>query len=240
MHKPETLIIIPTYFEEETIGELLTKLKKLRESLTENQFDVLVVDDNSQDKTIEIVKSFELDWTNYIVRPKKDGLGNAYKHGFKWAKERGYEFVIEMDADGSHRVDDLPKLLTVDKNVDLVLGSRWISGGGIVNWPISRQILSKFGNFYARTLLRLPIKDSTGGFRRIKISSLFKLDFDLISPQGYGFQVAVSYLFFKNEFKIVEVPIIFIERERGQSKMTTAIAIEAFKYVTKTRLFGIK
>ena len=236
----ETLIIIPTYEEEETIGILLQKLNEFKMINPDLNFEVLVVDDNSKDKTIDVISKLGFPWVNFVIREKKDGLGNAYKHGFKWARDRNFRFVIEMDADGSHRVEDLKKLLGADKKFDLVLGSRWIEGGATVNWPIRRQLLSKFGNLYARKLLRLKVKDATGGFRRITLDTLFNIDLDLISPQGYGFQIAVVYLFEKNHFNITEMPITFVERESGYSKMTKSIALEAFKYITKTRLFGIK
>jgi len=223
-----TLIIIPTFNEEKSIGILLSQLASLKLVDAESSFEVLIVDDNSDDLTHATVQELHFPWVELHVRPKKDGLGSAYKYGFTWAKKRGYEFVIEMDADGSHRVQDLPEILNASSEFDLVLGSRWVKGGSIVNWPIQRRIISKVGNMYAQIVLAMDIKDSTSGFRRMRLSSLNFLEVDSVLSKGYGFQVEVAYRFWKNNFRIKQVPIKFIEREFGSSKMTSFIALEAF------------
>ncbi len=223
-----TLIIIPTFNEEKSIGILLSQLATLRLVDTESSFEVLIVDDNSDDLTHSTVQELQFPWVELHVRPKKDGLGSAYKYGFTWARKMGYGFVIEMDADGSHRVQDLPQILNASSEFDLVLGSRWVKGGSIVNWPILRRVVSKVGNMYAQIVLGMDIKDSTSGFRRMRLSTLNILDIDSVLSKGYGFQVEVAYRFWKNNFRIKQVPIKFIEREFGSSKMTVMIAAEAF------------
>jgi dolichol-phosphate mannosyltransferase len=232
MGHSSTLVIIPTFNEEESIGTLLNHLAAIQMSNSISQFEVLVVDDNSPDKTIEIIKSFDYEWVNLEVRPKKDGLGNAYKFGFNWAFQHGYDYAIEMDADGSHQVDDLVKLLKAEEKIDLVIGSRWVPEGKIVNWPIYRRLISRLGNVYAKKMLGIKINDSTSGFRRLRISKLSRINLDSITSKGYGFQIEITFAFWKNGFLIQEVPISFLEREFGESKMTLGIAAETFWNVT--------
>lgn len=227
---------MPTFNEEKSIGILLSQLSTLRLADTESSFEVLIVDDNSDDLTQATVQELQFPWVELHVRPKKEGLGSAYKYGFTWARKRGYEFVVEMDGDGSHRVQDLPEILNVSSEFDLVIGSRWVKGGSIVNWPILRRVISKAGNMYAQIVLGVDIKDSTSGFRRMRLSTLNILDIDSVLSKGYGFQVEVAYRFWKNNFQIKQVPIKFIEREFGSSKMTVMIAAEAFLNIGKLGL----
>jgi dolichol-phosphate mannosyltransferase len=196
-----------------------------------------MVDDASPDGTAELANSFEFNWVRLISRKGKLGLGSAYKLGFTEAINKNYKFVYEMDADGSHRVIDLPKLIRVQDSADLVIGSRWVSGGQIVNWPFRRKFISKFGNFYAKSLLDLHVKDATSGFRRLRVEALKTLNFKEVSSRGYSFQIEITCLFQKSGKEIQEVPIVFVERLLGNSKMTTEIAIEAFKLVSR---LGIK
>ena len=232
MGHSSTLIIIPTFNEEGSIGTLLKQLATIQMNNSISQFEVLVVDDNSPDKTIEIIKSLNYEWVNLEVRPKKDGLGNAYKFGFNWASQRNYDFAIEMDADGSHQADDLFKLLTAEEKFDLVIGSRWIPNGKIVNWSIYRKLISRLGNIYAKKMLGMKISDSTSGFRRLRLSKLTQINLDSISSKGYGFQIEIAFAFWISGFMIQEVPIAFVEREFGKSKMSFSIAAEAFRTIT--------
>lgn len=227
------LIIIPTYNERANIEIILRKFSTARNSLLPG-LEVLVVDDSSPDGTSQAVKELCLPWVHILDREFKNGLGSAYKAGFAWAIENSYQFVIEMDADGSHRIDDLMRLLSVSQDVDLVLGSRWIEMGQIQNWPWYRRILSRAGNTYARVLLRIKINDMTSGYRRIKVSALKKVDYEQLCAKGYGFQVEMVALFDSFNLTVVEVPITFIERTLGKSKMTIGIAFEA--WITVTRL----
>ena len=233
MGNVKNLIIIPTYNEEVSIGILLKKLVNLRKNISVHEFDILIVDDNSPDKTINIVKSFDTTWIYLEVRSSKKGLADAYKFGFNWASNNAYDYVIEMDADGSHQVEDLCKIFEVDQKYDLVIGSRWISGGAIENWSFLRKIISKYGNLYEKFALGINIKDSTSGFRRLKISTLPSLNLDNILSRGYGFQIEVAARFFYKNYDVIEVPITFIDREFGKSKMTATIALEAFYNITK-------
>jgi dolichol-phosphate mannosyltransferase len=226
------LIIIPTYNEEETIELLLGKLNDIRFKLRNDLFDVLIVDDSSPDSTVDKISALEYPWVNLQIRPAKNGLATAYKFGFAWAQINNYAFAIEMDADGSHRVEDLVKLLQADSQYDLVIGSRWTQGGNILNWPAHRIVISRMGNFYAKHVLRMRIDDSTSGFRRIKLNKLKNVDMTLIRSKGYGFQVELALAFWRCGFTIKEIPITFIEREYGVSKMTVKIAFEAFWNVT--------
>jgi dolichol-phosphate mannosyltransferase len=177
-----------------------------------------------------------------LSRPGKAGLGPAYLAGFAWAFERDYIRVVEMDADGSHRASDLPALLA-QEDFDLVIGSRWISGGEVVNWPIVRELISRFGNLYTRTLLNTKVRDMTAGFRVYKTELLRRLPLEKIASQGYSFQVEMAYRSIELGAKVTEVPIVFVEREYGASKMNTAIVLEALWLVTRwgvARLLGKK
>jgi dolichol-phosphate mannosyltransferase len=196
--------------------------------------DVLVVDDASPDGTGEIADRLaaEDDQVHVLHRVGKQGLGSAYLAGFGWGLQRGYDVLVEMDADGSHQPEQLPDLLAALADADLVLGSRWVSGGSVVNWPRSRELLSRGGNTYVRLMLGLGLRDATGGFRAFRRETLDKLDLDAVASQGYCFQVDLARRAVSQELRVVEVPIEFVEREHGVSKMSGAIVREALWRVT--------
>jgi len=241
----DVIILIPTYNEALTIERQLRALDSFRAGQEpEKRFDVLVIDDNSPDGTADIVRSLGFTWIQLLLPEtspksatgKKTGLGNAYKRGFAWAIERDYGFVVEMDADGSHKVEDLHKLLDADPTADLVIGSRWIKGGSIENWSWGRKAISRSGNLYSRIVLRFPVKDSTSGYRRISTIVLRKIDLNKIDSAGYGFQIEMAYTIHTMGGVVLEVPICFAERIAGYSKMTTDIAREAFFNITRIAL----
>ncbi|MGI9198647.1 MAG: polyprenol monophosphomannose synthase [Candidatus Nanopelagicaceae bacterium] len=234
------LVLIPTYNERESIGALLKQL-------TESQFKVLLIDDNSPDGTSDYVKSLNFVEVEILERKKKDGLGNAYKAGIKFALNDSldwrFDYLISMDGDGSHQVTDLINMVrALEKapNANLVLGSRWIPGGGIRNWNSFRIWLSKAGTRYARWALKLPINDLTGGFRIYSKKTLQRIDLDQIESNGYSYQIemafAVNHLKQFNLGEVLEVPITFIERESGVSKMSSKVVLEAIWKVTKLGL----
>jgi len=227
-----TLVVMPTYNESATLP---TTLERLREHVPWS--DVLVVDDASPDGTGDLADTLARDDAHVHVlhRAGKEGLGPAYVAGFTWALERDYEIVVEMDADGSHRAMDLPKILTMlDAYPDaaLVLGSRWIAGGRVENWATSRKLLSRAGNSFVHTALGLPLGDATGGFRAYRSTALRALDLGSIASQGYCFQVDMAWRVYQTGAKVIEVPITFVEREAGESKMTKGIVREAFVSVS--------
>ncbi len=236
----ETLVIMPTYNESMNIRHSI-------EQLFEHNSDVhlLVVDDNSPDATAAEVEKLMPKFSGQLFllkRPGKAGLGPAYLAGFDWAFERNYQRIAEMDADGSHQASDLGALLS-QKDFDLVIGSRWISGGSVVNWPLSRKLISKIGNLYTRLVLGTKVRDMTAGFRVYRSSLLRQLPLDQIASQGYSFQVEMAYRSIRSHASVVEVPITFIEREHGASKMSSAIVFEALWLVTKwgvARIFRAK
>lgn len=197
--------------------------------------DLLIVDDNSPDGTGELADELAANDGRIAVlhRQEKQGLGPAYLAGFQVAFEKNYEFIIEMDADGSHRAIDLPKLISASACSDLVIGSRWIAGGSVLNWPAHRKAISKIGNLYTLLLLRTKIRDMTAGFRIYRTDLLKRLDLDSVASHGYSFQVEMALRTVQQNAKVVEVPITFIEREQGVSKMTGAIVGEALWLVTK-------
>jgi len=223
------LVIIPTY-NERVNAPLITQ--GVRENAP--HVDILIADDNSPDGTGAIADDLAATDPHIKVlhRAKKAGLGAAYLAGFEWARENGYNVVVEMDADGSHRPQDLPRLLAKLPDADVVLGSRWTKGGRVVNWPKSREILSRGGNLYTRLWLGLPIADATGGFRVYRLSALDKMGLADVESQGYCFQVDLSWRASQAGLRIVEVPIVFVEREFGESKMSQDIVKEALKRVT--------
>lgn len=225
----DTLIILPTFNE----GENITMM--LKRNLAVSGADILVVDDNSPDGTARLVETFrEGDGRVHLLkRPEKTGLGGAYIDGFKWGIEKGYSFLVEMDADGSHLPEELHLLLSKSENYDLVLGSRWVKGGKVVNWPKRREALSRVGNFYNRMLLGLKTKDSTGGYRVFKASALSDVNFEESEVKGYSFQIDMVRRFKKADKAILEVPITFVEREKGVSKMSREIIFEALINVSK-------
>ena len=219
---------MPTFNE---IDSLKISVQALRDSA--NDVDLLIVDDNSPDGTGKLADSLTDRRTFVLHRESKAGLGAAYLAGFAWAKKNGYEAVVEMDADGSHRAEDLAKLLSGIQNADLVIGSRWVSGGKVENWPAYRKAISKIGNSYARFMLRTKIQDMTAGFRVYRISFLDQLDLAGVAARGYAFQVEMALRSVKAGGVVLEVPIVFVERAHGRSKMTTAIVLEALWLVTK-------
>lgn len=219
---------MPTFNE---IDSLKISVQALRDSA--NDVDLLIVDDNSPDGTGKLADSLTDSRTFVLHRESKAGLGAAYLAGFAWAKKNGYEAVVEMDADSSHRAEDLAKLLSGIQNADLVIGSRWVPGGKVENWPAYRIAISKLGNSYARFMLRTKIQDMTAGFRVYRISFLDRLDLAGVAARGYAFQVEMALRSVKAGGVVLEVPIVFVERAHGRSKMTTAIVLEALWLVTK-------
>jgi dolichol-phosphate mannosyltransferase len=219
------LVIIPTYNEADNVRQITGRV---RAAVPEAH--LLIADDNSPDGTGKIADELAEadDHIHVLHRPGKQGLGAAYIAGFGWALENGYDVAVEMDADGSHSPEELPRLLTALREADLVLGSRWVRGGTVVNWPKRREILSRGGNFYARTMLRLPLRDATGGYRAFRRAVLEDLPLEEVGSQGYCFQVDLAWRTWRRGFRVVEVPITFAERERGESKMSGSIVREAF------------
>ena len=223
------LVVVPTYNEAENLREVAERLHAAVPDAT-----LLVVDDDSPDGTGRIADELAEahDWAHVLHRAGKAGLGAAYVAGFRWAAERGFDVVVEMDADGSHAPEQLPRLLTALRSADVVLGSRWVPGGEVVNWPRSRQLLSRGGNAYTRLALGLPLRDATGGFRAYRREVLDALPLHLVHSQGYCFQVDLAWQAWKAGNRVVEVPITFVERARGSSKMSRDIVAEALWRVT--------
>lgn len=230
-----SLIIIPTYNEKDNIKNIIDAVLSLEEG-----FHILVVDDGSPDGTAQIVKALQSTYTTQLhleQRSGKQGLGTAYIHGFKWALARPYDFIFEMDADFSHAPEDLPRLLSACKNdgYDMSIGSRYVKGGKVENWPFSRWLMSYFASFYVRVVLWISIKDTTAGFKCYSRKVLEKLDLNNIWFVGYAFQIEMKYSTLKNGFKIKEVPVTFKDRVYGESKMNMGIFKEAFWGVLKLR-----
>jgi dolichol-phosphate mannosyltransferase len=223
------LVIVPTYNE---IDNVRIIVQNIREVVPE--VDVLIADDNSPDGTGLVADQIaQTDPKVQVLhRVQKAGLGAAYLAAFEYAKAQNYDVVVEMDADGSHRAIDLRLILTALNDADVVLGSRWIKGGQVKNWPKRREILSRGGNIYTRIMLGIPIKDSTGGFRAYRVAALEKLDTENVESQGYCFQVDMAWRSVQAGLKVTEVPITFIEREIGESKMSGDIVKEALLNVT--------
>jgi dolichol-phosphate mannosyltransferase len=220
------LIVMPTYNERQNL-EIMAG--RIRESTPDA--GLLVVDDNSPDGTGDLAdKLAEADHHVHVMhRTEKAGLGKAYIAGFTWGLERGYDVIVEMDADGSHRPEDLPKLLAaVAAGADGVIGSRWVPGGKVVNWPKKREVLSRGANVYTRLMLGFSIKDATGGYRAYRAATLRKIDLANVESTGYSFQIDITIRVVKAGLRIVEVPITFVEREHGVSKMDSSIIREAF------------
>lgn len=231
------LVIVPTYNERENIARLIETVLA-----QDTRLEVLVVDDGSPDGTGSIVDGMSATNTrvHLLSREKKLGLGTAYLAGFAWALERGYDFVFEMDADFSHDPAHLPDFLRAIQATDLVLGSRYREGKvTVVNWPISRLILSYFANVYARAVTGLPVWDATGGFKCFRREVLQAIDLKKVRSNGYAFQIEMSYRAWKRGFRIVEIPIVFVDRTEGQSKMSRAIVREAVWMVWRLRWLGM-
>ncbi|MEU6245014.1 polyprenol monophosphomannose synthase [Streptomyces sp. NPDC047024] len=223
------LVIIPTYNEAENIKTIVGRVRK-----AVPEAHVLVADDNSPDGTGKLADELAAadDHVKVLHRKGKEGLGAAYLAGFRWGLEHGYGVLVEMDADGSHQPEELPRLLTALKGADLVLGSRWVPGGRVVNWPKSREAISRGGSLYSRLALDLPLRDITGGYRAFRRETLEGLGLEEVASQGYCFQVDLARRSVKAGYHVVEVPITFVEREFGDSKMSKDILVEALWRVT--------
>jgi dolichol-phosphate mannosyltransferase len=223
------LLIVPTYNEASTVRKMVERVRT-----AVPHADVLVVDDNSPDGTGQIADRLaELDAHVHVLhRPAKAGLGAAYVAGFRWGLDRGHDVLVEMDADGSHQPEELPRLLAALEGADLVLGSRYVPGGRVVNWPRYREMLSRGGNAYTRLALGVPLRDATGGYRAFRADALRRLDLDDVASQGYCFQVDLAWRAVRSGLRVVEVPITFVERVEGTSKMSSAIVLEALVRVT--------
>ena len=239
------LVIIPTYNESENIEQIIFEVLKQNDDL-----DILIIDDNSPDRTYEIVERMMVVETHenasshskrikLIKRQSKQGLGSAYVTGFKYAIEHNYDYVLQMDADFSHDPADIPFLLEEIQHNHLVIGSRYIVGINVVNWPLSRLVLSYFASKYVQFITWMPIKDPTGGFKCIKVSAIKSIDLDKILSDGYSFQIEINYRIWLKKFKIKEIPIIFTERRFGQSKMSKKIVREAIWMVWKLRIYSL-
>lgn len=223
----KSLIIIPTYNERENVNAIIDAILNL-----DNDFNLLIVDDNSPDGTADIVRGLQNRYQGRLhleSRKGKLGLGTAYIFGFKWALKRDYNFIFEMDADFSHDPNDLPKLLKAcsEDNADLAIGSRYSNGVNVVNWPMSRVLLSYFASKYVRLITRMPIHDTTAGFKCYRRSVLEAIDFHKIRFTGYAFQIEMKFRTWKQGFKLKEVPVIFTDRKLGESKMSRGIIREA-------------
>ncbi|MBO5748265.1 MAG: polyprenol monophosphomannose synthase [Muribaculaceae bacterium] len=232
----DALVIIPTYNEIENISNIIDAVISQPET-----FDVLIIDDGSPDGTASVVREKMKQYDGRVFleeRKGKLGLGTAYIHGFKWAKRHGYEYVIEMDADFSHNPNDLPKLYKAckEEGADLSIGSRYISGVNVVNWPMGRVLMSYYASAYVRIVTGMNVRDTTAGFVCYKRRVLDTLDLDKIEFKGYAFQIEMKFKAYKHGFKIKEVPIIFVNRELGTSKMNSSIFGEAVFGVIKLRL----
>jgi dolichol-phosphate mannosyltransferase len=223
------LVVIPTYNEADNIRLIIERVRRAVPSV-----DILVADDNSPDGTGGIADELATadDHVFVMHRAGKEGLGAAYVAGFAWAKNKGYDAVVEMDADGSHAPEELTKLLDALRDTDAVLGARYIPGGSVHNWPVHRLLLSRGGNIYIKMALGMPFKDATGGYRAYRMAVLDAIDVATVASTGYSFQVELAWRTYKHGFRIAEVPITFTERERGQSKMSGNIFKEQLLRVT--------
>ena len=222
------LVIIPTYNEKHNVDIIIDLILEVNSNV-----DILVVDDNSPDGTADLVKTKMLNNSriNLLNREGKLGLGSAYIKGFKWAISNNYKYVIQIDADLSHNPKDIIRLINETNSNDLIIGSRYIKGISIVNWPLSRLILSYLANLYARIIIGIPIKDITGGFKCISIEILKSINLDSIKSEGYSFQIELNFLAWRNKFRIKEIPIIFTDRTHGESKMSKFVIFEAIYMV---------
>ncbi|GAA4156978.1 polyprenol monophosphomannose synthase [Actinomadura keratinilytica] len=224
------LVIVPTYNERDNIERLVGRVRKAVPSV-----DVLVVDDNSPDGTGEVADAMAAadDQVKVLHRTAKNGLGAAYIAGFRWALDHGYDVMVEMDADGSHQPEELPRLLGALTDADLVIGARWVPGGQVRNWPLRREVLSRGANTYARLMLGLPLHDSTGGYRAFRAATLEKIGLDGVDSRGYVFQIDLALRALREGLRVVEVPITFVERTHGASKMNRDIMVEAMWRITQ-------
>jgi dolichol-phosphate mannosyltransferase len=235
----DSLVIIPTYKEKENIEKIIRKVFSL-----DKEFNILIVDDSSPDGTADIVKFLMKEFPERLFieeRKGKLGLGTAYIHGFKWALKKGYEYVFEMDADFSHNPDDLIRLYDACANngADLAIGSRYVTGVNVVNWPIGRVLMSYYASAYVRFITRMKVWDTTAGFKCYKRKVLETINLDKVKFTGYAFQIEMKFTTWKLGFNVVEVPIIFTDRTEGESKMNTSIFKEAIFGVIDLRLRGL-
>lgn len=236
MQNPKSLVIIPTYNEKENIENIIRAVFNL-----EKFFHILIIDDGSPDGTATIVKELQKEYSTSLFlleRQGKQGLGTAYIAGFKWALEKDYLYIFEMDADFSHNPNDLPRLYKActEEGADVAIGSRYVSGVNVVNWPMGRVLMSYFASKYVRIITRLPIHDTTAGFKCYRREVLETIDLNRIQFKGYAFQIEMKFKSYLAGFNIVEVPVIFINRKLGTSKMDTSIFGEAVFGVIKLKL----
>jgi dolichol-phosphate mannosyltransferase len=231
----DAIVVIPTYNERENLETVVSAVLALPTAL-----DVLIVDDNSPDGTGEIAKRLagEHESVHFLHRPVKEGLGPAYIAGFRHALAGGAGLIVEMDADFSHDPADLPRLIAASDDADVVLGSRYVEGGGVENWGALRRLVSRGGSWYARAVLRVPVRDLTGGFKCFRRGVLEALDLNAVHANGYGFQIELTYWAVRAGFRVKEIPIRFRERREGHSKMTPRIALEAVWKVPAMRFRG--
>ncbi len=232
----KAIVLVPTYNEKENIERIIPEILK-----QDDRLSVLVIDDSSPDGTGQIADRIASGNPRVLVlhRTKKEGLGQAYIAGFRWALERDFDYVFEMDADFSHDPKYLPDFLKAIADADIVLGSRYISGVNVVNWPMMRLLLSYYANVYSRIVTGMPLRDATGGFKCFKRRVLEAIDLGEVRSNGYSFQIEMSYRAFKKGFKIIEIPIVFVDRTAGQSKMSKKIVREAILMVWRLRLWSL-
>lgn len=223
------VVVIPTYNEALNLAWIVARLRKAQPGI-----DVLIVDDASPDGTGAIADGLAATdpQVSVLHRAGKEGLGAAYLHGFAHCLAAGYDVIGEMDADGSHQPEQLDRLVEALRSADLVIGSRWVPGGSVVNWPLSRQLLSRGGNLYVRLLLGIHVRDATAGYRLFRSSALARLDLDSVQSTGYVFQTDLAARTLQSGLRVREVPIDFVERERGDSKMSGAVAVESLRKIT--------
>lgn len=236
MQHSDTIVIIPTYNERENVERMVHKVMSLEEP-----FDLLIIDDNSPDGTASIVQELQKQYTDrlhLVQRAGKQGLGTAYIAGFRWALEREYAFVCEMDCDFSHNPDDLIRLRKAmdEQEADLAIGSRYVTGVNVVNWPIGRVLMSYYASYYVRTVTGMPVRDATAGFKCYRRNVLERINLDEIKFKGYAFQIEMKFTAWKLGFKLIEVPIVFTDRQEGTSKMSTGIFQEAFFGVMEMKI----
>jgi dolichol-phosphate mannosyltransferase len=232
---PRAVVCVPTYNERENLEPLVRALGDVIDPARDR---VLVIDDSSPDGTGAIADGLaeELPWLSVLHRERKEGIGAAYLAGFRVALATGAELVLEMDCDFSHPPKDAARLIAeCEDGADVALGSRWVRGGGTVNWGLGRRIISRGGSFYARTILGVPIRDLTGGFKCFHRHVLEAIDLGAVTTRGYGFQIEVTYRALRAGFRVVEIPIVFVDRRVGQSKMSGAIVLEAMRQVPVLR-----
>lgn len=233
----KSLVITPTYNERKNVETLLSRIHALAP-----ETHVLVVDDNSPDGTGNYVKDRAAgeDWAHLMARPGKQGLGTAYCDGFLWALQRGYDVIIQMDADLSHDPGQIPIFLELIEEYELVIGSRYIQGVNVVNWPLSRLILSWSANLYAKVVTGVPVRDLTGGYKCWRREVLADLDIPSLRSEGYAFQIETTFRAYHQGYRIIEIPIVFVDRTEGDSKMSQGIILEAIWIVIRLKLSRIK